>query len=337
MKIKNLAIVAMMAMLAGAAVSCDKTPAEEPIVPSNVFFSAENGDYCFYVGSQDAKEVKVLVIREDTEKAAEYEIKVNSASEGVVIPETVAFKAGEAQAELVIEVPATAKTGDEYAFDLSLTGANVNKEAVSENGTLRCEGSIYLYQLLNFRARFGSSTSKPEFKVFGYFKQTGWKLNDKKVIVKDFLRSGHDLTITVGDGVDASSASYPEVTKYPVISLALSDYEMLVESVDGEGDYYWNCDKSENYTTYFPREDTQRNIYWMSMNVDKSTSYSFYYNRNKTDKASWLEYIRIYLGDFYIKTTADATDYTNYSGSYIYFSILSDEEYAAVDWSLPEM
>lgn len=249
MKLTRYAVYAAMSLAMVAFASCKKDnpdngkdPEPDPVVPVEIYFSAENGDYCFYAAPGTSAEVEVQLVRLDAAKADSYSIKVNSASNGITIPETVSFGAGQETATLKITTPATAQALDKFDFDISLTGENVKTSASSDQGTIRCEGTVYVYEERTAVGSFDNGATSHMY--MGYFKQTVWRLADNKMILKNFLGSGNDLSFKYAD----------EWTPW---------YGYSIDAVDYTGtDYIYPLDDSENpgsYSLYFYHEIDKEN------------------------------------------------------------------------------
>ena len=118
----------LSAIFAFAAVSCQTTDGpEQDVVVADIFFStADNGDYCWYVGEGQTGEATLSIFRANSTAADEYEIKVLSKSEGLEIPSSVSFAAGQTTASITIKTPSTASLGDILSFELQFVGDNVN-------------------------------------------------------------------------------------------------------------------------------------------------------------------------------------------------------------------
>jgi len=333
MKIKNLAIFAIMAMAALASCkkpSVDPTPKPDPdpdpdptpvVVVEDVFFSAENGDYCFYVGASDAKKAVVSVVRAEAKEAASFGIKVNSASEGVVVPESVSFKANENTATLEIAIPESAQVGEVYDFDISLKGENVNPSASSELGTLRCEGSVYLYRAVTLASRFGK-TDESIFAYFGYFRQNVWILDSKTVILKSFMGSDHDVTIRADENAN-------------IISITSNQYDLYTMDDGYGGTAYWFCHPIEGsedwfYDTFYPKGNEQREIYGFAL--DDSAGYGLL----QFNDAGQLR-LRLFSYEAQLYSEVDAFDKSFY-WQYMYLWEYDDAAMAEFDFeTYPEL
>jgi len=287
----------------------DDTPS---VVVANVFFSASNGEYCYYAAPGQATEVELALVREGNDAADTYTIKVMSASEGLSIPESVSFAAGASEATIKISTPADGKALDTYDFDLKLIGDNVNASASSELGTIRCEGTVYIYEEIVSIGQLDNKDTN-NFNYLGYFKQTVWRLAENKFIFKDFMGGGADLAITYGDD---NSSGYG----YDIISHSYSDPDYQYDYAYTEDGYnltylyFWNNDGSENgiYKEFKPKGDQR---YITALSLCFGDNYSSYYLTEKSDyiyftvvdmsiygeseeidkSLSWVYYLKFYL------------------------------------------
>lgn len=336
MKTKNLALLAMLAM--AAFVSCGEPEKEQPdepsvdpsgekepekpaIVVADVFFSAENGDYCYYAAPGKASEIELALVRSGNTAADTYTIKVMSASEGLTIPESVKFDEGQDKATIKITTPADGTAPCSYDFDLKLTGDNVNASASSEAGTLRCEGSVYVYKSVILASRFGTSEDTV-FQYFGNFKQEAWILDAKTVILKKFLGSENDLTVKADDNNN-------------VISIASSAYDLytLDDGYGGTAYYFWHAtdaDGNGEYEWFYPKGDDRRYIYGLAIDIADG------YDLLRYNDAGQLR-LRLFGYQLDIYSEQDGVDKTLY-WPYLYMYEYTDEEMAEIDFaSYPEL
>lgn len=269
----------------------DPTPVTPEIVVADVLFSVDNGEYCFYASeADDTKTATLKVIRSNSEIADSYAIKVNDASEGLEIPETVEFEAGQTEATITIVGPATGKALDKYDFDLSLTGDNVNTSVSSTAGTLRCEGTIYVYEEVTAVGFFGGSA----YYYLGDFPQTVWRMADNKMILKNFLGSENDLAFTYAkeheygeDGTDyGQSIDALEYSAENYVYITDSDYDK------GSTCFYFYDYDANKYEWFYPKGE-QRYLYGLGLYL--GNNYSAYV---KTDDYDYL-YFYAFEADFY--------------------------------------
>lgn len=281
MKIFKFAAYAAMAISMLMLASCREKEGPEVIIPIDVFFSAENGDYCYYAAPGTATDVVLKLVRTDVEKDAIINIKVNDATSGITIPESVKFAVGEAETTITISTPANGAALDKYDFDISLSGDYVNPSATSDLGTIRCEGTVYIYEEYDALTSFGYDGDS-EFAYLGYMSQKVWKLADSKFILKDFLGGGEDLSFKHDDeftsyGYNISSVDYGN-----------GDYKYVYEDADYPGSqyiYFWKDDGTDNgeYKNFYPK-GKQR--YIPSLAIYIGDNYSNYYVSDKYDYIS---------------------------------------------------
>ncbi|MGN0194965.1 MAG: hypothetical protein ACI4AE_00725 [Candidatus Cryptobacteroides sp.] len=289
---------------------------ETGVAVADVFFSAENGDYCYYVTPDGSAEAVLTIIRDKVTDEAEYAIKVVSADEGIEVPSSVKFANGATSSSITVKAPASGKVGDVYSFELMLTGDNVNSSANSTAGTLRCEGSFYFYEELRGIACFKPWSEGGDIADYmGYIAQTVWKVDTKTLIFKDFLGNGHDLKVIV----DESGS---------ITQLVYDYYDLYLDKVEGDdGNYlYFYSDKvaefaDDGYNERFAPKGDARTVSGLSFYVNGT--YSMY----KEGDSKYL-YIAVPTVSFYVK---DGERTKDYNWQYFCFYALSDEDLAKYD------
>lgn len=243
-------------------------PEDPATVVADVFFSAENGDYCYYVGKNGSADAELVVVRENSTVADEYAIKVLSADKGVEIPETVSFKEGETQTVIVVSGPSDGKTGDIFSFEIMFTGDNVNPSANSVVGTTRCEGSFYFYEEMTAAACFLPWGDTGDiFNYMGDMKQIVWKLDDANYIFRNFLGSKYDLKVIID-------------TETNLIKNITYGYELYskVDEYGGTTYYFYNeqleeLKENEGWEDFAPKGD-RRVISGLTFYIDPAQTYS---------------------------------------------------------------
>lgn len=106
-------------------VSCEDEIKREPspIVPpncQNVFFPSTNATN-LELEPTDPAQIEVIVSRQNSKSAATVPIKVFSADDVFVIPETVTFDAGEETTSFIVAFP-EASEGINYSFEIGISG-----------------------------------------------------------------------------------------------------------------------------------------------------------------------------------------------------------------------
>lgn len=330
---------AALAALSVFALACTKNDPEgegkEEVRVGTVLFSANNAT-SLYVAPGAAAEIEIEVVRLDEETpAATYAIKVVDTADGVEIPSSVAFAEGKTSASIKIKAPA-GKAYDKFGFEIQLTGDNVNASANSDQGTIRFEGAIYVYDESYTRGYFDESTGKL-FKYLGYFKQKVWRMADGIVVFKDFLGCGADLTLkmaeqeTSGYGkylsfVDFSNAEYCDVWE------PWWEGEETASTVDdlGFAPYKYITEDSGEYLPCLLKGDERR--YIDAIDLYFCDTYTGYVERPAS-----FDYI--YLTPSYVSVVGEsegiAEELSNWP--YLYFGFLSEDKLANVDFGYPEL
>ncbi len=282
---------------------------------ADVFFSVENGDYCWYVAPGETAEAELVIIRHNASDEAEYAVKVLSADEGISVPATVSFAKDQTTATLVVSGPALSDVPASLSFELQFTGENVNASANSVEGTLRCEGTFYYYKLMNAAACFlPDSNGGDIFNYMGDIRQTVWRLSSSDFLFKNFLGSDYDLKVVIDP-----STGY--------VQRLVGGYDLL-ESVDewsGTTYTFYNegvADFEENYyyEEFLPKGDA-RSIYTLSLYC--TGGYSAFVEASGTSSAQL--YFTVPKVSFYIYDADYAKDFT---WQYLNFFFYTDEQLA---------
>jgi len=325
MKLFRFAAFAAMAFSMLMLASCnEKNDKPEVIIPVEVYFSADNGSYCYYVAPGASTNVEIKLVRPEATTAETFAIKVNGASNGMSIPESVSFAVGQTEATLTIATP-SGNALDKYDFDISLTGENVLTSASSEIGTLRCEGTVYVYEEVTAVGSFGGSA----FDYLGYFKQKVWRLADNKMIFKGLLGSDEDLSFTY------SSTFGDYGYSIDAVEFSNKDYECKWDDEEyspGSSYYYFYKaidDENGEYHSFAPKGD-QRYIDQLGFYL--GNCYSSYY---KTDSSDY-----VFFTCHYVNFTGESEGIDKGFSwlYYLYFTFVSEEKLANYDFvSFPEL
>lgn len=329
MKTKFYYILA--AIFAFAAVACQTTDGpEQDVVVADIFFStADNGDYCWYVGEGQTGEATLSIFRANSTAADEYEIKVLSKSEGLEIPSSVSFAAGQTTASITIKTPSTASLGDILSFELQFVGDNVNPSANSTAGTVRCDGTFYFYKEMIGLAQFGPYNSSSDNGIYAYMgnmKQVVWKLDDQNWLFKNFLGSDYDLKVILNANGLVQTYSH--------------GYDLSADTDEyGGTTYYFYNDGIEEfadngyYECFYPKED-QRYIYELTLYADPANWYSGHVAETDSDP----EYFCFTCPVVSFYGESEGIDKTFEDWSKLYVTFYSPEQMATKDFkSFPEV
>lgn len=291
---------------------------------ADVFFSSQNGDYCYYVGSGEDATAELIVVRENATKADEYAIKVISADEGVTIPQSASFAEGETRTSISVTGPTDAQSGTIYSFEIMFTGDNVNPSANSTAGTTRCEGSFYFYQEMTAAACFLPwSGTGDVYNYMGDIKQTIWKLDEYNYIFKNFLGSKYDMKVILN-----SANNYIQTISYGYDFYTASDEEGGVE-------YYFYNESVEDFADndyweeFAPKGDS-RVISGITLFLSSAGAYSAF---NPS-----VPYFYFACPQVYFYVSESDTDYSFTNWQYLCFFLYSDEELAKCNFEgFPEL
>ena len=155
-----------------------------------VYFSNENEAAVLLPASGASQQAMVLqVVREKTEGEITVPVKVISASEGLVIPESVTFASGERETELAVNLPENAQEGNTYSFQIELEGENTDPYSALP-GSIRFFGSIKVADIIQATGYLGSGKG-------GTFTVTIERTGENAYRIDDFFGSGYALDFTV--------------------------------------------------------------------------------------------------------------------------------------------
>lgn len=323
MRIEHFFAVITAAALSFAA--CQPTNSEEGGATSEVadiFFSAANGDYCYYVGQGETAEAELAIFRENATDKAEYAIQVISKDDGITVPESVKFEAGQTEATIVVQGPAEAAVRESFSFEIKFTGDNVNPSANSVQGTLLCEGTFYFYEEMIGDACFGDES----YNFMGDIRQVVWRISNTEFIFKNFLGSDYDLKVFT----DNSGTITNLVGGYDLYTQTDTDggvtYKFYNESVaDFEGNYY--------YEEFFPKGEN-RSIYNLSFLVQPG--YSAFVERNGSTPAYF--YLRSPLVAFWVYDAGEEGNGKSFTWPYFYIYFYSSDYMEKLDFeNFPEV
>jgi len=328
-------IAAAMSVLALASCNPDPEGPQAEAQTGTVLFSIDNATD-IYVAPGKATTVDVTVVRLEGTDATTYNIKVIDAADGVEVPESVSFQKDQTEATITISVPA-GKAYDKFDYEIMLIGENVNDSANSEEGTLRFEGAVYVYD----ESIALCSIDGVAFKYLGYFQQKTWRMADGIIVVKDFLGSGADLTL-LNKQNDASDGYGAEVTFVDYSNAEYCDVwspwftgEENADEVDDLGfspDKYLGKDEDGNalyeYLPCYLKGDQKR--YINAIDLYFYPKYAGYI----TGKSYDYVYLTVYTGNIYGES--EGID-KYFEWAYLYISFVSEESLAEYDFGYPEL
>ena len=145
-------------------------------------------------------------------------VKVVSQSEGLEIPTSVTFAAGDSLAELNIKAPQQVQLKDVYKYEVKLEGKEVDPYS-------KLDGGIVFSGQLNFpeakKADFWMANGSNGLSLFNYWEETLMDLGNNNFFIKDFMHSGENLWLnTSSSGVlTVKSDSWTKASIVPDASL----------------------------------------------------------------------------------------------------------------------
>lgn len=127
--------VAVALVLAGCS-DDDDYQAAAPLKAGNeqVYFAASNTAKSIF-GSDDTKrEVSYSVVRNTTAGELTVPVTLSNTTPGIIADDKVTFADGDSTATIRVELPDTAKAGDQYTYTLSLSGDNTDPYSLLPGG-----------------------------------------------------------------------------------------------------------------------------------------------------------------------------------------------------------
>lgn len=244
LKYLRLGAMSMVAALALASCSDDNNEDDpgngpDPIVTidtQGAHFDATNETTSILFASEAGRQVTYTLTRNDSKDELTIPMEVISATEGLIVPESVTFAAGSTSASYVVTAPASAKEGDSYTFEVSI----VNADEFAEGAT-RFSATIAFPHKHSARMWFTGLVAD-----YGYFLGDVYEL-DGSYLFPNFLSSSTDLWVRY----DKSQTSTHECD--------LATEPGLQENDEGNpGCYYLYCwqeledDENGVWTTFYP-------------------------------------------------------------------------------------
>lgn len=321
MKTMRFAAFIAAAMSVFALASCDPNQnGPDGGKTATVLFSIDNATN-IYAAPGEATTAEITLVRLEGTEAATYGIKVVDAADGIEIPESISFQKNQNEATISISVPA-GQAGDKFGFEIMLTGDNVNDSANSEEGTLRFEAAVYVYEECITRG-YVNDYNYVKNKYLGYFKQTIWRMADGLYVFKDFLGCGADLTV-IRSGAALSFLDFSNDEYYD-----LWTYEDGVNI--GFAPYKWFDEETGEYLHCYPKGDKQRYIGELCLYFDPACEWTYYYEGRSYDQiilsASWAT-VENESKDIYAEYSWDA---------FVNFEFVTKEGLDTTDFSYPEV
>lgn len=237
---------ALLMVVAGfVATSCsdsdDWTPGPSDNDSKGVFFR-EMKKYDILIEADDSRILPVTMGRLDAKDAVEVPLKVVEAPEGVTIPSSVAFAAGESTASFDIDCSGMAsKTSGKILVELdpgygALYGSGSTSLAlnVSVSG-----GWIVVADNLEIDYEGSSIVYAPETTKLYVLEGT------ERFKIPNFMHSGLDFVFTVSD----KTASYPDVVPY---TNAVWFTEVFPDETDEYECWYFYDSANETYPEWSP-------------------------------------------------------------------------------------
>lgn len=223
-----------------------------------VTFDVDNEITSMLTATEPGRSISYTLTRKSGAEAVSVPVKVHAATEGMMLPQTVEFAAGETTATYTVTTPDAVKEGSSYSFDVELTGDNVNP--YKGDGATRFSATIAFPKILTARMYFTNLAAD-----LGYFRQTCYDIGSGKLCFPDFLHSGTDVWMfydeSSANAMFASQETDPDYAGYSLEATLTTDPSYVEDDEDYAGCqmiWCWDEAKSESeadnygYTVFYP-------------------------------------------------------------------------------------
>lgn len=242
-------------------------------------------------------------------------VKVNKATEGLILPEVVRFKDGSTTATYTVSAPDSVSEGSTFEFEVELK----NADQFSATGATRFSATIAFPKKQYARMWFRGLTDE-----YGYFLNDVFNLGNGRIIFPNFMNSGTTVTMLT----DASAEGQHEVDVITTPSLKADDV-----NYPGTGDYYlycWEADPNDpeaagTWTQFYPHgKDARVSIDYMTFYVSHDDYFATVYD--PAEGTGWFQLSEVMFSD------KSAESYW----LFLNFAIIDSYENDGYDYSEPE-
>lgn len=316
-KIHHILLFSLAAVFAACASEDTFQPGPEVKAGcQDVRFATDNATTVMLSASEDVRTATFRLVRSEASSSLTVPLHVVSSTEGLTIPSTVEFAAGEQETSITLTTPAEVSEGTTYNFDVELQGDEINPYT---EGATRFSGSIAFPIVRVARMNF-TNYSKD---VIGVMRQEFYDLGDGRLCAKDFLESNTDVwllfdknsTATVDAVISATPSLVEADTSYPGCNYIYLWDEQKAD--DESANYGWD--------TFYPHgRDAKHKITALTLYTgDEWTVY------NPVSLDGWFGVSELTLTD------ASGNESTSY-WDWLNFKFIDDETDAETDYSEPD-
>lgn len=261
-----------------------------------VRFDESNETMSMLIAADAQRSVTYTLSRNNTNGALTVPVKVVSATQGLVIPETVNFEDGSETATFVVQAPQEVEEGTAYDFDVELQGESINPYT---EGATRYSATIAFP-----RKRWARMWFTGMVDDIGYFLQEFYDLGNGSMCASNFMQSGTDVWVRYD--VSATSAVECDVATSP---------SYVEDDSDNPGCYYVYCwdenkqgDENDGYTQFYPHgENAKITLKQLVFYVSKDGYQACIYN--PASQSGWFLFVDIWFSN---KATVSSWKYLNY-------------------------
>lgn len=241
---KTFLTITLSTLLFGACASEDVFEAG-PAVPAScqeVHFDTAGEGTVMLIAAEPERTAHFTVMRNGTSGALTVPVKVISHADGITLPTTVEFADGENTTQFSVTTPQEVEDGTTFDFEVELEGDNVNPYT---EGATRFSGAVAFPKSRIARMNFTNAKA-----FMGYMRQEFYDLGNGRLIAKNFLESGTDVTLIYDK--NATETVDCTVTTSPSYVQADDEYAGCTFVWCWDEQYGEDADRNYGYTAFYP-------------------------------------------------------------------------------------
>lgn len=194
-----------------------------------VHFAASNSNTAILDSTKNEREVQLLCVRNTTSGTITVPVEIVSQA-GVTAASTVTFADGDSTAYLTLTAPEAISTGQSYAYEVRLTGDEVDPYAMTA-------GSNIFSGIISFPVtRVATMSISGHSGDLGYWKQDVFDLGGGKYYIANLMRSGVLLYLTVNSD-NTLSISSPDIDDLCLENNVYDTGDQIIYLCDPDLDY----------------------------------------------------------------------------------------------------
>lgn len=276
-----------LAMVMAGCSDSDDYEAAEPLQAGNeqVHFAAGNTQKSIFGSEDTSREISFSVVRNTTSGTITVPVTLSKATPGVTADEQVTFADGDSTATIHVELPDTAKAGDQFSYTLTLSGDNTDPYSLLSGG-LSFSGSAVVAKSARLLCAIYYSDG---VNATDSWYEKAYDLGDGIYQLYDFCNTGHTIYLKIDK---AKGLTTPYVEDYTDID----QYDDAYGTNIGLGYYLypWGKNSSKGVIGYvymlsntysgYSGYDTSTNVGWFylsqwMLSTDASPDYygTFYF------------------------------------------------------------